>query len=236
MARTTSRRNTAAHRNSRAQPAQGRPSRWPWLIILALLGVMGYFSVPRVRLGSRAAEPPLVGIIAGHWQNDSGATCDDGLREIDITLPVARGVAAALQERGYRAEVLPEYADRLPGYQAAALLSIHVDSCIPGLSGYKIVGSSRGVADESERLADYISRSYTAATGLSFDENTITPNMTQYHAFDHIDSHTPAAIIELGFLADDANLLTNSQDRVVQGIVDGLTEFLGPLSTPTPGS
>lgn len=241
MARTISRKSNTSQRNSRQQPAQRRPARWPWLIVLALLGVMSYFTLPRDKPNSRAAAPaptteaPLIGIVAGHWQNDSGATCDDGLREVDITLPVARAVAAALQERGYRAEVLPEFADQLPGYRADAFLSIHVDSCIPGLSGYKIVGSSQGVADESKRLADCISRSYAAATGLGFDENTITPAMTQYHAFDHIDPHTPAAIIELGFLADDASLLIDHQDRVVQGIVDGLVEFLSPQSTPTPG-
>ena len=234
MARNSTHRSAAIRRSPRPEPARQRSPRWPWLIILALLGAMAYFTVPRGKSESQADQPPLVGIIAGHWQYDPGATCDNGLKEIDITLPVARAVAAALRERGYRAEVLPEYADQLRGYRAAALLSIHVDSCIPELSGYKVVGSSRGVAEASAHLAGYISLAYAAATGLGFHENTITPDMTDYHAFGTIDPNTPAAIIELGFLADDADLLTNHQDRMVQGMVTGLAEFLGSRATPTP--
>ena len=50
--------------------------------------------------------------------------------------------------------------------------------------------------------------------------------MTEYHAFYEIEPQTPGAIIEIGFMAADRRLLTRRQDRVAQGIVDGLICFL----------
>ncbi|MEA3345420.1 MAG: N-acetylmuramoyl-L-alanine amidase, partial [Chloroflexota bacterium] len=84
---------------------------------------------------------PLVriGVVAGHWHYDSGATCPDGLREVDITLPVAQKVAAILRWRGYQVDLLEEYDEALIGYRADAFISIHADSCdIPGASGFKV--------------------------------------------------------------------------------------------------
>jgi N-acetylmuramoyl-L-alanine amidase len=185
-------------------------------------------------------EPLLrVGIIAGHWQYDSGAICDDGLQEVEITLPVARMVVNELNARGYEAELLGEYSDRLRGYKALALVSIHADSCLPELSGYKTVGRGWGPpADASSQLADCLTRHYGAASGLIFHESTITPDMTNYHAFQEIAPQTPAAIVELGFMGGDRELLTTRRSMLAQGIVEGLLEFLGPRTqtqqTPSP--
>jgi len=54
--------------------------------------------------------PPKIGVVAGHWQNDSGAICEDGLQEVEINLDVARRVVALLRRAGYDAEVLAEFA------------------------------------------------------------------------------------------------------------------------------
>ncbi len=54
--------------------------------------------------------------------------------------------------------------------------------------------------------------------------------------FVSIDRMTPAAIIELGFLGGNNDLLANKQDLLAKGIADGLLCFLdgGPQPTPTP--
>jgi len=176
---------------------------------------------------------PRIGIVAGHWGSDTGAVCPDGLKEIDINYDVALRVVAALGSQGYHIDLLQERDPVLSGYQAAVIVSIHADSCEnfagadPPASGYKVarvVGSA--VPEAEDRLVQCLSESYGARTGLYFHENSITPDMTQYHAFFEIDGQTPGAIIETGFMFEDRDLLTRRADLVAQGIVDGILCFL----------
>jgi len=110
-----------------------------------------------------------VGILAGHYgpENDPGAVCPDGLREVDINLAVAERVVTALQQRGYEAELLEEYDDRLNGYQADALLSIHSDACdIPEASGFKVARVSFSAIPEIEDvLVECLYQEYGRITG-----------------------------------------------------------------------
>jgi len=175
-----------------------------------------------------AATLKKVGIVAGHWQNDSGAVCPDGLEEVDINLDVALRVVAILQYEGYDAEILAEYDDKLPGYRADALVSVHTDSCeIPEASGFKVARLAKSTIPEIEdRLVDCLIREYGEATGLAFDKDSITYDMTDYHAFREVDPETPGAIIELGFMAADRELLTEHSYDVAQGIARGIACFL----------
>lgn len=209
-----------------------------WLLLLALVAAAGHLALSGQRALNPPAIPPRVGVIAGHWEYDSGATCPDGLREVDITLPVAGMVVARLNEAGYDAEVLPESGDSLRGYRAQALISIHADSCLPDFTGFKVVGRSQSAAAASSRLAGHLTQYYAAASGLPFHENTITRDMTEYHVFYKISPHTPAAIIELGFMGGDRVLLTAHQSSLAQGIAEGLLEFLAEEApqSPTPAA
>lgn len=193
---------------------------------LLLLGLADSPSVANWLAGLRS-ESPLVGIIAGHWQNDSGAVCPDGLQEVEINLAIARKVADLLRKQGYRAEVLPEYSPKLNGYRAAALISIHCDSCLEDLSGFKIARMTHSSKPELEdQLVNALYASYAEATGLKPHLNTITDAMREYHALRRIAPETPGAIIECGFMGGDRYLLTEEQDRVAVGIVNGLVTFL----------
>jgi len=60
--------------------------------------------------------------------------------------------------------------------------------------------------------------------------------MTSYHAFAEIDPETTAAIIEVGFLNLDRQILTQKADLVAQGIADGILCYLNneDLSQDTP--
>ena len=177
-------------------------------------------------IGSRPSTP-LIGIIAGHWQFDSGAVCPDGLREVDINLEIARLVVDALRENGYLAEVLPEYSRKLNGYRALALISLHADSCVYHVSGFKVAArEGRSATEQNSRLVECLYEEYGKATGLARHDSSITVDMTEYHAFRSISSKTPAAIIEMGFMGSNRELLTQRQDLVVQGIVDGILLYL----------
>lgn len=177
-----------------------------------------------------------VGIIAGHSgnENDSGAVCPDGLQEVQVNTDIARRVVALLQNRGWQVDLLTEFDARLNGYQADALLSIHNDSCIwPGKSGFKVARAESSYIPTSEdRLVNCIIKHYQARTGLAFDADTITFDMTRYHAYYEINRDTPAAIIETGFLLDDRELLTRRTDVVAQGITEGLICFIEGENAP----
>lgn len=173
-----------------------------------------------------------VALIAGHKGNDSGAVCDDGLTEAEVNLKVAELVADGLGREGIRVQIMDEFDRRLRGLEADALVSIHSDSCASDLSGFKVASEEGGTA-ESERLANCLWDAYEAATGLPRHYATITNDMTNYHAFREISLETPAAIIELGFLNADRELLTNEPERAARGIVDGILCFLTPPSAAT---
>jgi len=114
------------------------------------------------------------------------------------------------------------------GLPADALVSIHADSCtFPGKSGFKVArAESSYIPAEEDRLIHCIVARYGEKTQLSFDANTITYDMTRYHAYNEIAPNTPAAIIETGFLLDDRDLLVNHPEIVAQGIVDGIVCFI----------
>lgn len=169
-----------------------------------------------------------IGIIAGHTGSDSGALCPDGLQEVEINTDVARRVVALLVQRGWQVDLLEEFDARLNDYAADALVSIHADSCnVPGKTGFKVarVESSDQMGPE-DRLVGCISQHYQARTGLAFDPHTITYDMTRYHAYYEISRVTPAAIIEIGFMLDDRELLTQRPEVVAQGIADGIVCFI----------
>jgi N-acetylmuramoyl-L-alanine amidase len=177
---------------------------------------------------SPVPNPKKVGIVAGHWQSDVGAICPNGLQEVTINRDVASRVVAILEYEGYDAELLPEFAEELQGYKADAFVSIHTDSCnVPGASGFKVAHvAASAIPEEEDRLVGCLIQEYAEATGLSFHKNSITYDMTIYHAFNEIDPETPGAIIELGFMDADQVLLTEDSYRVAQGVARGIACFL----------
>jgi N-acetylmuramoyl-L-alanine amidase len=177
---------------------------------------------------SSTPRPLKVGIVAGHWQSDSGALCPDGLQEVTINLDVAARVVAILQHEGYEAELLPEFSDKLKGYKADAFLSIHADSCeFPEASGFKVARvAGSAIPEEEDRLVACLIEKYGEGTGLRFHKDSITFDMTAYHAFKEIDPETPGAIIELGFMAADRKLLTENSYEVSQAVARGIACFL----------
>jgi N-acetylmuramoyl-L-alanine amidase len=141
---------------------------------------------------------------------------------------VAERVVAALLRRGHEVDLLTEYDERLSGYLADALVSIHADSCeVPEASGFKVARVAYSAIPETEDvLVECLYEEYERSTGLARHDSSITPAMHGYHAFAEIDPQTPGAIIELGFMGADRNLLVNRPDLMANGIVAGLVCFL----------
>ena len=177
-----------------------------------------------------AADAMRIGLVSGHRGNDSGSVCQDGLTEAQVNFDIAVRVAEQMRAQGYTVDVLDEFDTRLKGYRARALLSIHADSCtyVNDLAtGFKVarVLDSK-MPEEEDRLVACLKTQYSASTGLRFHANTVTFDMTKYHAFYEIDERTSAAIIEIGFLYLDRQILTRKPELVAQGIVDGILCFV----------
>lgn len=179
----------------------------------------------------RAAFTRRVALISGHAGNDSGAVCEDEtgtvtLAEADVNAAVVELAAARLRQAGADVVVLEEYDTRLEDLRADVLLSVHADSCIDA-SGFKAAAYTYSQLEEVEaRLLGCINSIYAAETGLAQHPNTVTHNMTKYHAFRKIAPTTPAAILELGFLGGDRTLLEEQPGIVAQAVADSVLCFL----------
>ncbi|GAB5493295.1 MAG: hypothetical protein Phog2KO_35100 [Phototrophicaceae bacterium] len=172
-----------------------------------------------------------IGIVSGHRgpENDPGAVCDDGLTEREINFAVAQLVVLGLRENGYSVDLLDEFDPRLDAYQAAALVSIHANDCQDYgefVSGYLVARAAvRPAGGFDDILAECIARDYGEAVGIE-RRFSLTVDMTDYHTFREINSLTPAAILELGFMRGDRDLLVNQQDVMASGIIEGILCFL----------
>jgi N-acetylmuramoyl-L-alanine amidase len=176
---------------------------------------------------------PLIGIVVGHWDDntkDPGSVCDDGLTELEVNQSIAARVKQALVDGGYDVDLLREFDAKLDGYQALALVSIHADSCEfinDEATGFKVAAAlSNQYPERASRLTACIQDRYAKATNLKLHANTITNDMSSYHAFDEVDSNTNAVIIETGFLNLDRQILTKEQDKVAKGISDGILCYI----------
>lgn len=213
-----------------------------------LENMMRAFQGPEAAVGTvyptmTPAPRPRIGIVSGHMGNDSGAVCPDGLTERDVNYNIATKAQKLLKDDGYEVDLLEEFDTRLTAYTALALVSIHNDSCEfinNDATGFKVAPSlSSPFPEKAERLSACLIDRYAAQTGLKFHANSITTDMTRYHAFDEINNMTPAVIIEAGFLNLDRDILVNQTDKVAQGIRNGILCYIRnePISAqaqPTP--
>lgn len=184
---------------------------------------------------------PRIGIVAGHWGNDSGAVCPDGLTEAEVNLKIATLTKQNLLKENYEVDLLKEFDSNLMQYNAKVLVSIHNDSCNyinDDATGFKVAAAqSSAFPDKAARLTACMVDRYSRITGLRFHYNSITKDMTDYHAFNEINVNTTAAIIETGFLNLDRQILTEKTDLVAEGVTQGILCFLrneNVSPTPTP--
>ncbi len=176
------------------------------------------------------ARLPHIGLVAGHWGNDSGAVCPNGTTEVDLNLRIANLTREYLISEGYDVDLLKERDEKLTLYSAAVLVSIHNDSCMyigQHATGFKVASAlSDSYPEKSAKLTACLIDRYQKATGLNFHANTITKDMTDYHTFNEIHSNTTAAIIETGFMNMDYEILTEHTDQIARGVADGILCFL----------
>lgn len=195
-----------------------------------------------VNLPDRTARPAVkIGIVSGHLGNDSGAVCENGMTEAKVNMAIATLVQQKLRGLGYETDLLEEKDARLEGYRAAVLVSIHNDSCDyinDQATGFKVAAAMSSRDNKlANRLASCMRDRYQRATNMPWHDS-VTIDMTSYHAFNEIDPGTTAAIIETGFLNLDYDMLTKNTATVATGVADGIicyiqNENIEPTATPT---
>lgn len=174
---------------------------------------------------------PRIGIVAGHWGGvDPGAVCNDGLTEVEVNLEVATRAKEKLTAAGFDVDLLEEFDDRLEGYEALALVSVHADTCRfidENASGFKVAAALASTSPEkASRLAACLRSRYGEETGLRFHAGSVSDHMSSYHAFDEIHGDTTAAIIEIGFLNLDRLILAQQPDLLAEGIARGVLCYI----------
>ena len=220
------------------------------LVLFGLLCSVVTLVEPQV---TRAFDPPLVALQAGHWQaaahpeefkwlRTSTGSVVGRVREVDVNVDIAHRVAEYLRAWGNQAYVLP--ATVPPNYRADAFVSIHADGHNnTSARGFKVASYWRDWM-ATNTLVREIEDEYARQTGLPKDWR-ITDNMRGYYAFNSglfehtISEDTPGAIIEMGFLTNrqDRAFLTTNQDLVARAIALGIARFLAarpPEGWPAP--
>jgi N-acetylmuramoyl-L-alanine amidase len=174
---------------------------------------------------------PKIGIVAGHWgrTDDVGAVCPDGLTELEINLEIATLVQQELKEEGFDVDLLKENDERLEGYRALALVSVHADSCVfynLEATGFKVAAAlATARPDKANRLVSCVYSRYSEITKLPYHAS-VTDDMSNYHAFGEIHSDTAAVIIETGFLNLDRQILTQQPGLIADGIAKGVLCYI----------
>lgn len=199
----------------------------------------GLTAIPEAAVLPSGFPAKKIGIVVGHKGSDSGAVCSNGLTELEVNSNVATFVQMKLIDMGYEVELLDEFDPRLKGYQAGLLLSIHADSCDyinDSATGFKVAAAlSETKSENSTRLVQCIADRYAKITGLRYHYQSVTNDMTRYHAFSEIDPNTTAGIIEVGFLNLDQEILTSNPELLADGIVAGIKCYMDNEGVTDPG-
>jgi N-acetylmuramoyl-L-alanine amidase len=173
-----------------------------------------------------------IGIVAGHWKDpqNSGFVCQDGLTEEQVNLRIATLVLQNLTDKGYKVDLLEEFDTRLTQYKALALVSIHSDSCEyvgDEATGYKVAPAMvNSFPEDANRLAECIQTEYKLITGMKFQTNKLTTDMTTYHTFNEVHSSTPIVIMEAGYMNLDRRILTDQAETIASGIAEGILCYI----------
>ncbi len=183
-----------------------------------------------------AAEEPRrwpsnrIGIVIGHRAYNEGFTCGGELTELAVNTEVATYLQQKLLKEGYEVVMLDEFDLALSGFEANALVSIHTDTCDyinDTATGFKVAAvMAQKDQAEAERLAACIADRYAQVTKMQYHYQSVTNDMSYLHAFSEINPHTPAAVIELGYLNLDQQILKNNPEELAEGVFQGIQCFM----------
>ena len=213
------------------------------VVIIVSLFLAGVFRRPSPEAQPVTTEPegPFVIIVLdpGHGGRDPGAVVGDIL-EKDVNLEIVKKVRGLIEAQPRLKPVLTRATDvtvdKLDRTQladdigAALYLSIHVNAFDdPEVNGAETwVDDTRPPGDESWKLANSVQDALVVATGAR-DRGIRSQELYLQH------TTLPAVSVEVGFLTcpeERAKLLDSAyQDRIAQGILKGILDYLDTATT-----
>lgn len=213
------------------------------VIITVSLLLAGVFRRPSPEAQPVTTEPqgPFVIIVLdpGHGGRDPGAVVGDIL-EKDVNLEIVKKLRGLIEAQPRLKPVLTRATDvtidKLDRTQladdigAVLYLSIHVNAFDdPEVNGAETwVDDTRPPGDESWKLANSVQDALVAATGAR-DRGIRSQELYLQH------TTLPAVSVEVGFLTcpeERAKLLDSTyQDRIAQGILKGILDYLDTAAT-----
>ena len=154
------------------------------------------------------------------------------IREVDINKNIAYKIKEILEQDGYK-NIRILHAIVPQDYYASVFISLHSNKADNFTSGFMISTPFKDYSGLAKKLKSALIKEYSSSTGLKFIDK-VTTNMTHYYTFNWskfkrtIHPKTPAVIIEMGNMnnKNDLNLLINHQDKIAQGIANGIKTFL----------
>jgi N-acetylmuramoyl-L-alanine amidase len=171
-----------------------------------------------------------IGLLAGHWKDNPGEVCSDGLIEADVNQAIAARVSQTLTDMGYKIDIFPEYDLSLLNYRSTVFVAIYSGSCADSPlppSGFKVATSlTAQIPDKVNQLAVCLSEEYRKATKLPFTYEVLNPDHHSFHIFRDIHTETPAVLIEVGSLKTDRSIIVSQAGKVSDGIVAGILCYL----------
>lgn len=153
------------------------------------------------------------------------------LREVELNKPVAEKVKTILESQGYKVEILTAILP--PAYYSDVFVSLHSNYDKEIVSGFLVGTPHIDYSDNGDLLKTIIIDEYKKATGMKFIDYEST-DMTRYYSFNWskfkraIHPKTPAVILEMGNMKNfnDLLMLTLGQDKIAEGIANGIMKFL----------
>jgi N-acetylmuramoyl-L-alanine amidase len=231
----------------------------PWLVICGLAAIYAASASPAAYANSVETSPvpeklalaqsvtqiaqqkdqrPLVMIDPGHGGKDSGAIGFDGLREVDVILPIALRVAKILNEKGVATQLTRD-SDYFVGLDervimsrnagASIFISIHANAIDnrPDVNGLETYYYGKGL-----QLADTVHRSVLEVMDSHKRPQMLNDRGTRSARFLVLrKSEIPAILVEVGYLTspDESLLLADQKyrDQMAEAIAYGILRYLG---------
>jgi N-acetylmuramoyl-L-alanine amidase len=193
------------------------------------------------KLVGQKSEKILVTIDPGHGGKDPGAIGLEGLREVDVILPISLRVSKILQDKGISTQLTRD-SDYFVGLDervvmsrkagASIFVSIHANSIDnrPDVNGLETYHYHRGL-----ELANIVHRNVLDVLHQNPDEPLLDRGVRSARFLVLRKSDIPAILVEVGYLTSptESPKLADEKyrDRMANAIAQGILEYLGKTTS-----